>query len=594
MKLAFELISGGIKKSFKRFKPYFRLMSYCRPYIKRLVPAFVCMWLASALEVVPMLAVKFVVDEVLNKMNFSFMYLIVGSVLAVTMIKVSLAYVNTYLMTWVGNKVILDISLQLYDKTQKLSLKVLYRRRMGEFISRVTNDVSTLQGILSQVAMDLFSKAANVVTLLVAMIYLNWKLTIIAFMIIPAAVFATHKVGSLLRSVGFRIQEQLAQISAVAMEAMSAIRIVRAFATETVEYEHFEEQNEGFFKASVRGAKVRGLLDGVLELVQYTALVIVLMVGGYFVTAKKFTSGELLTFSIALCSLARPIQNISRTVTQLRGGIVSAERVFEILDEPDEVPMPENPIALNEMRGEIEFENVCFEYESGIPVLRGLSLRVRPGERIAIVGATGAGKSTIADLILRFYDPTSGRILIDGVDLRQLDVYDFRRRIGFVPQDPVLMKGTLAGNISYGLADCPDEDIREAARVAGIDGFISSLPKKYQSEVGERGITLSGGQRQRVAIARAIVRNPASLLMDEATSSLDSLVESQIQGAMNEAMKGRTSIVIAHRLSTIKESDRILVISEGSVVEEGSHDELLELRGHYYNLHSIQVGSKVA
>jgi subfamily B ATP-binding cassette protein MsbA len=390
------------------------------------------------------------------------------------------------------------------------------------------------------------------------------------------------------------IQEQLAQLSAVALEAMSAIRIVRAFATEKVEFERFAEQNQGFFKATIKGTQTRGMLDGILELVQYIALVIVLMIGGYFVTTSQFTSGDLMAFCIAIGTLARPLQIISRTVAQLRGGIASAERVFEILDEPDEIKMSDNPVTLDRMKGEIGFEGVCFEYEQGLPVLRNLNMRVSPGERVAIVGVTGAGKSTIVDLILRFYDPTEGRILIDGVDLRELEIYGFRRKIGFVPQDPVLMKGTIASNISYGLPECDMGKVIAAAKTAGIDGFISSLPKKYETEVGERGITLSGGQRQRVAIARAIVRDPAILLMDEATSSLDSMVESQIQGAMNEAMKGRTSVVIAHRLSTIRESDRILVISEGKIVEEGSHEELLIQRGHYFNLHSLQVGNKVA
>jgi subfamily B ATP-binding cassette protein MsbA len=576
------------------FKPYLRVLRYCRPYVSRLVPAFACMWVASSLEVIPMLAVKFVVDEVLDKMNFSVMYLIVAGVIAATLVKVVFIYLNTYLMTWVGNKVILDIRLQLYDKTQKLSLSVLYKRRIGEFISRITNDVSMLQSILAQVAMDMFIKITNVVAVLGAMIYLNWKLTIIAFMIIPIAFMAMDKVGSRLRFVGAAVQEQLAQLSAVAMEAMSAIRIVRAFATEKVEYERFAEQNLGFFKATIKGAQTRGLLDGILELVQYVALVIVLMIGGYYVTTKQFTSGDLMAFCIAIGTLARPLQIVSRTLAQLRGGIASAERVFEILDEPDEIKMAENPVVLDKMRGEIEFENVSFEYQSDMPVLQNLNLRVKPGERVAIVGVTGAGKSTIVDLILRFYDPVGGRILVDGVDLRELDIYDFRRKIGFVPQDPVLMKGTLASNIAYGLDVCPEEKIINAAKTAGIDSFISSLPQKYESEVGERGVTLSGGQRQRVAIARAIVRDPAILLMDEATSSLDSLVESQIQGAMNEAMKGRTSVVIAHRLSTIRESDRILVISEGKIVEEGSHEELLQQRGHYYNLHSLQAGNKVA
>jgi subfamily B ATP-binding cassette protein MsbA len=413
-------------------------------------------------------------------------------------------------------------------------------------------------------------------------------------MIIPIAAVAMNKVGARLRAVGKMVQEELAQLSAIAIESMSAIRIVRAFATEKMEYDRLDEQNRFFFKATIKGSQAKGILDGILELVQYAALVVVLMIGGYDVTTGRFTTGDLMAFCLAIGTLARPVQMISRTVASLKVGIASAERVFEILDEPDEIAMPEFPVILKKMKGEIVFENVSFEYEPSMPVLRDLDLRVSPGERVAIVGVTGAGKSTIVDLILRFYDPLKGRILIDGVDLRNLEIYDYRRKIGFVPQDPVLMKGTISSNISYGLQNCTPEAIKAAAVTAGIDAFISSLPQKYDSEVGERGVTLSGGQRQRVAIARAIVRNPVILLMDEATSSLDSMVELQIQEAMNDAMKDRTSVVIAHRLSTIRESDRILVISEGKIVEEGNHEDLLNVRGHYYNLHSIQAGSKVA
>jgi subfamily B ATP-binding cassette protein MsbA len=565
----------------------------------RIVPAFICAWAASAMEAAPLLAVKFVIDRVLSGKDFTLMYIISGGILLITAFKVTLAYINTYLMTWVGNKVIIDIRMQLYDKTQKLSFRVLYKRRIGEFISRITNDVTILQNILVQVAMDLFICCANVIAILGAMIYLNWKLTVIAGMIIPVAFIVMSRVGKRLRSIGASIQEQVAQLSAVATEALSAIRIVRAFATERVEYAHFEGRNREFFKVTIKGSKTRGMLDGIMVLVQYVALVIVLMVGAYFVTlgesaSDAFTTGDLMSFCLAIGTLARPVQSITRTLAHLRGGMAAADRVFEIIDQADEVPLAEHPVALDHMRGAITFDDVSFEYEKGMKVLGGLNLHIKPGERIAIVGVTGAGKSTIVDLILRFYDPTGGRISIDGVDLKELDVYDYRRKIGFVPQDPVLMKGTLASNISYGLDNCTADEIDRAARTAGIADFIMSLPRQYETEVGERGVTLSGGQRQRVAIARAIVRNPAILLMDEATSSLDSLVESQIQGAMNEAMKGRTSIVIAHRLSTIRESDRILVISNGEIVEEGSHEELLKLHGHYYNLYLLQAGSKVA
>jgi subfamily B ATP-binding cassette protein MsbA len=581
------------------YRQYFRVLKYCRPYIPRIVPALICAWVASALEAAPLLGVKFVIDKVLTGKNFTLMYLIAGGILLITVLKVVLTYINTYLMTWVGNKVIIDIRMQLYDKTQKLPFRVLYKKRVGEFISRITNDVTMLQTILVQVAMDLFICCANVTAILAAMIYLNWKLTIIAGMIIPVAIFVMNRVGMRLRSIGAAVQEQVAQLSAVATEALSAIRVVRAFATERAEYARFGDRNDEFFRVTVKGSQARGVLDGVMVMVQYVALVIVLMVGAYFVTSgdpasNGFTTGDLMSFCLAIGTLARPVQTITRTLAQLRGGIASADRVFEIIDQPDEVPLAKCPVALGRMRGEIAFENVSFEYDEGIKVLNRLDFRIEPGERIAIVGVTGSGKSTIADLILRFYDPTGGRILIDGVDLRELDIYDYRRKIGFVPQDPVLMKGTLASNISYGLENSAEDEIDRAARTAGIADFIMSLPKKYGTEVGERGVTLSGGQRQRVAIARAIVRNPAVLLMDEATSSLDSIVESQIQGAMNEAMKDRTSIVIAHRLSTVRESDRILVISNGEIVEEGSHEELLKLHGHYRDLHLLQAGSKVA
>jgi subfamily B ATP-binding cassette protein MsbA len=599
MKSFTETIGKRIKSYLEGYKLYFRVLRYCRPYLSRIVPAFICAWGASALEAAPLLGVKFVIDRVLTEKNFTLMYMIAGGILLVTVIKVALAYINTYLMTWVGNKVIIDIRLQLYDKTQKLSFRVLYKKRVGEFISRITNDVTMLQHILVQVAMDLFICCASVVAILSAMVYLNWRLTVIAGMIIPVAILVMNRVGRRLRSIGASVQEQVAQLSAVATEALSAIRIVRAFATEKAEYDHFEGRNREFFKVTIKGSQTRGMLDGIMVVVQYVALVIVLMVGAYFVTSgdpasNEFTTGDLMSFCLAIGTLARPVQTITRTLAQLRGGIASADRVFEIIDQADEVPLSQHPVAFGHMRGEIAFDDVSFEYEEGMRVLGGLNFRIEPGERVAIVGVTGSGKSTIVDLILRFYDPTGGRILIDGVDLRELDTYDYRRKIGFVPQDPVLMKGTLSSNIAYGLDNCAADEIERAARTAGIADFIMSLPKKYETEVGERGITLSGGQRQRVAIARAIVRNPAILLMDEATSSLDSLVESQIQGAMNEAMKGRTSIVIAHRLSTIRESDRILVISNGEIVEEGSHDELLKLRGHYYDLHLLQAGSKVA
>jgi subfamily B ATP-binding cassette protein MsbA len=292
--------------------------------------------------------------------------------------------------------------------------------------------------------------------------------------------------------------------------------------------------------------------------------------------------------------MVQPVRVTSRVVSAIQQGVASADRIFEITDEADASEESGAAIVPGSMRGEVVFDDVWFAYDEERWVLRGLSFRLAPGERVAIVGTTGAGKSTVGDLLLRFHDPTRGRILVDGVNLRDLDTAAYRRRIGVVPQDPALMKGSLAYNISYGFDAAAVESIRRAAAVAGIDEYISSLPGGYDSEVGERGVTLSGGQRQRVAIARAIVRDPVILLMDEATSSLDAMVESQVQRAMSVAMSGRTSLVIAHRLSTIRDSDRILVMSDGVIVEEGSHVELMSSRGHYFNLYSLQGGAEDA
>jgi len=342
----------------------------------------------------------------------------------------------------------------------------------------------------------------------------------------------------------------------------------------------------------MHGMQIHAFLEGAVEVILIGALALILWIGGRDVVAGRATPGELIAFIGYLGLLVQPVRVLSKVVSGVQRGLAAADRIFEVLNVSTEVRPPRSPVVLKDVKGMIDFEDIYFAYEDKNWILRGINLHICPGEKVAIVGHTGAGKSTLVDLIPRFYDPNRGYVRIDGHDVRQLDLKTLRRHIGIVPQDPVLLKGSIAYNIAYGCPWASREDIVEAADRAGILDFVKSLPRGFDTEVGERGVTLSGGQRQRIAIARAIVRNPRILIMDEATSSLDSAMEQHIHESMQRAMEGRTSLIIAHRLSTVRNADRIIVLEKGEIVEEGDHDTLLKREGVYANLYSLQMGEK--
>lgn len=574
------------------WKSYIRVLRYCAPYKARLTAALFCMAASAVFSILPPWLIKNVVDDVLIAKQIYLLNIIAVSVVVMYILKAVFAYGHLYFMTWVGQKVVIDIRMELYDHTQRLSLATLYSKRSGEFLSRITNDVSVLQNILANVVVDFVVQGCTLIGIITLLFSLNWRLTLCTFAVLPVTAFAIDTASGKLRRTGEVIQERLAMVAAIAQEALSSIRIVRAFATEDLEYERFKRESDSHFKAVMKGIQIRGVLEGFVEVILIAALAFILWIGGRIVISGGLTAGELITFITYIGLIVQPIRLFSRVLSTIQQGVASADRVFEILDSKNEVPLSPNPITLSPIRGEICFENVTFSYDKSKKILNGLNFDIKPGEIIAIVGPTGTGKSTVADLIMRFYDVQGGRILIDGVPIKNLELKSYRRQIGVVPQDPVLMKGSLSYNISYGFEAATTADIEKAARIAGIYDFIHTLPQKFETEVGERGITLSGGQRQRVAIARALVRDPKILIMDEATSSLDSLVEKQVQSAMKAAMAGRTSIVIAHRLSTIKDADRIFVLKSGELIEEGKHDELMAVDGQYSKLFLSGIGDK--
>lgn len=565
-----------------------KLLPFILPYRIRLVAAFGCMLAASAAGVLPPWLLKNVVDDVLIRKDSLMLNGLAFAIVLLFILKNLAGYGQQYLMVWVGQHAVMDLRVALYGKIQSLSLTYLHKKRVGELLSRITGDVATLQGLVSTTIVDLVVQTLTFFGMAGFLVYLNWKLTLFALLVIPLAFKVIHFASQRLRAVGHTIQQELASLSAIAYEALSAIRIVRSFATEEYELERFRQQGKANVRALVHGTQIQATLQGVVEVILIVALALLLWAGGREVIAGRMTPGGLIAFLGYLGFMVQPLRVISRIVGSLQQCLASADRIFEILEVPDTLPVPESPVVLKPVSGAIGFKDVWFAYEPGRWILKGVNLSVRPGERIALVGSTGAGKTTIADLVPRFYDPQRGTVTVDGVDVRQLDLKVLRKQIGIVPQDPVLLKGTMAYNIAYGFEEATLDAIREAARMAGIADFIESLPEGYETEIGERGVTLSGGQRQRIAIARAMIRNPKILIMDEATSSLDTAVEHQIQEAMGHAMKGRTSLVIAHRLSTVLESDRILVIDAGQIVEEGTHQNLLARQGLYARLYGLQ------
>ena len=585
-----------------------RLAACTAPYRLRLAWAVFFMLASSGLNILPPWLFKSVVDDVLISRSVMSLNLICISVIVIFALKAVTTYWQQYLMNEVGQRVVMDIRVELYNHMQRMSLRRLYASRVGELMSRITGDVATLQNLVTSTVVELAFNAVTFVGMFAFILYINWKLTLLIVLVLPIVAWLLSFAAKKLRRAGHSVQERLADITAIAQEAFSAIRVVRAFATEDQELKRFQEGNRKNFQALLQAVSIQALLAGVIEVFLICALAVVFRFGGQSVIDGGLTPGELISFVGYIAFMVQPIRTVMNRMSGIQTGLAAADRIFSMMETPTE----DTSLALTNpgrLRGEVAFEDVHFSYAEGPDaehqeVLRGISLSVPPGQKVAIVGPTGSGKSTLADLIPRFYDPASGRVLIDGRDARTLKLPEFRRQIGIVPQDSVLMRGSIAFNIAYGMmgpSGLPAEDgptlledealmdrVRHAAAVADIADFIESLPEGYAAPVGERGVTLSGGQRQRVAIARAIIRDPRILMLDEATSSLDLAVERQVQEAMDRAMAGRTSFIIAHRLSTVRSADRILVLKNGRIIQEGSHEALLREGGLYADLYCLQ------
>lgn len=571
---------------------YARLLAYIRPYRQRGLAAIACMVLGAVTTLAVPWIIRNIIDDVLAAKNLFALNLIALSILVLFFLRGVFSFGQSYLMSYIGNRVVIDIRNEVYRRLQHLSLRYFDTRKTGSIMSRLTNDIGALQTAIVDNFVNIVKESVILIGSLLGMLFLHWRLTLLCLVIVPLVSFTIRFFGRKLKKSGRTVQERIADVTSHLQESVSGIRVVKSFFREAYEIERFRVINENAFRAAMKAAQQESQLSPLIEFLAAIAVTAIIWYGGWSVIEGQLTAGELIAFLIYAINLANPVRRISSLYGSIQRSLAAGERVFEILDEVPEIREKENAYDLVPMRGKVVFDDVYFSYEEGKEVLRGLSFSVEPGQTVALVGPSGAGKTTVANLVPRFYDVTAGRITIDGHDVRDLTLASLREQIGLVPQDTALFNTTVEDNIRYGRLDATEEEIRAAMRAAHAEEFVSRMPQGLQTPIGDRGVVLSGGQRQRIAIARAILKDPRILILDEATSALDAESERLVQDAFERLLQGRTAFVIAHRLSTIRNADRILVIDRGRVVEQGTHDTLMAARGMYYGLYTMKEWEK--
>jgi ABC-type multidrug transport system fused ATPase/permease subunit len=504
------------------------------------------------------------------------------------------SYIAHYYTTSVGQWVANDLRMRTYHHLQQLSLSYYDKHQTGSILSTITADVQTIQTFASTNTLDIAVDAFTIVGMLFIMFWLNWDFTLIAVAVTPFMLFFIARFKKAIKKATHEVRRQQSNVVAVVEEGLQSIRVVKAFGRQDLAQEELGTVSRATVDAALKARRVKALLSPIVTITVSLCVAIVLWRGSALILAGTMTVGALTVFLSYLAKFFKPVQDLATMTNAIAQTAVGVDRIQAILDADTIIPEKPNAQIPEVIAGEIVFDHVAFAYDPEAPVLREVSFHVKPGQMIGVVGPTGGGKSTIVSLIPRFYDPTAGKITIDGIDIRDYKLQELRNNIGYVLQETVLFQGTIRDNIAYGRAGATEDEIMDAAKLADVDEFVSRMPQGYDTVVGERGETLSGGQRQRIGIARAIIRNNPILILDEPTAALDTESESMVMKALERLMKGRTVITIAHRLSTIRNSSNIIVLKEGVVAEQGTHDELVKLGGVYAELYRVQLEGSTA